>query len=132
MKNIFYWLEGEGKPYQSGKVSQEEIKLAYESYWNDSSSGSSSSRESNPLVRKWKAVPITKVEEKQTIDRKGKVSINSKPMNDFIAISKSMEDNLIDFLKSKVRNSVLGSSFHNAFQSNHQGPKNLWGTKIFN
>lgn len=52
MKNVNHWIDGKGKPYQSRKFSQEEIRYAYESYLNESQTGSSSSMESNPLVRK--------------------------------------------------------------------------------
>nr|KAJ0201374.1 hypothetical protein LSAT_V11C600317840 [Lactuca sativa] len=131
VKNINYWFEGKGKPYKSGKICQKEVTEACESYLNESAASSSFSKESNPSIQKRKVVPKSKVEEKQTVDGKGKVSIDSKQLNDFILIPKSMEVDLIDSLKSKVRNWVLGSSFHNVFQSNHQGPKKPWGLNFF-
>lgn len=51
VKNISHWLEGKGKSFQPGKFSQEQIKHAYEKYLNESSNGSSSSKESNPSFR---------------------------------------------------------------------------------
>ena len=84
VKNLYHWLEGKGKQYQSWKFSQEEIMIAYEIYLNDLTSGSSSSKESNPIIQKWKAVPKEKVDFSQTAKVQGNVSVDSKPLNDFI------------------------------------------------
>lgn len=59
VQTINHWLERNGKQYQSGKFSQHQIKNAYELYLNESSSGSSFSKESNTPVQKWQ--PISKV-----------------------------------------------------------------------
>ena len=85
--------------------------------------GSSSSLESSPSVRKWEEVPKEKVEAWRTAQIKIKVSVEPKLMNDFISLPKSIEVDLSDILKSKVRSWVLGSYFHNAFHYNNEGPK---------
>lgn len=59
MTNIDHWLEGKGKIYQSAKYSQQQIKDAYEKYLNESSCGSSTSKETNLVVQKSR--PVSKV-----------------------------------------------------------------------
>ena len=60
--------------------------------------------ESTLSVKRWKEVPNKKVEAQRTKDGKGKVGVETKPLNDYISMPKSIEVDLIDSLKSKVRN----------------------------
>ncbi|CAI9293888.1 unnamed protein product [Lactuca saligna] len=69
-KNIDHWLEGKGKMYQSNTYSKEQIHDAYEKYVNTSSSGRSSSKDSNISVKAWR--PVTKAKPVQSQTQKAK------------------------------------------------------------
>ena len=122
-----HWLEVKGKKYQLRKFSQNQIRKSYEQYLNDSSSGSSSSRESNIPIQKWQ--PISKVQ--NTEKHEVKVSESPKLSKNYVSISLTDDVDIIDTFKSKVRNWALGSKFHSLFQANDQGPKQPWIPKLF-
>ena len=64
-------------------------------------------------------------------DERLKMNVEHFPWNDDISMPKANEINLIDSFKSKFHNWVIGSSLHNVFQANIQGPKMSWGPKFF-
>ena len=130
-KNIDHWLEGKGKIYQSNKYSKEQIHEAYEKYVNTSSNGSSSSKDSNILVKSWRPVTNAKTVQSKSQDAKGNVSEHSKLSNTYVSVPLDDEVNLIDSLKTKVCDWVKSSSFNSKLKSNFQGSKKAWVPKIF-
>lgn len=94
-------------------------------------SGSTSSRKSTPTVRKWKEIQKKKIDVSKKQVEKEKIKVEPSPLHDYIAMPKVDEVDSTDNLKSKVCNWVLGSSLHNMFQTNVQGPKWSWEPIFF-
>ena len=97
-------MEGKGKRFQFGKFSQERIKDAYEKYLNESSNVSSSSKESNPSVQKWREILTENVSKKEPKKSEVHVDVDCKSSNDYISIPLNNDVDLIDSVKTKVRN----------------------------
>ena len=93
------WLEGQGKQYQNGKFSKQQIKTAFDKFVNESSTGSSSSHDSQVPVQKWK--PVVKVV--KVVKDEVKVNGNPKLSNNYISISRSDDVDLIDSVTDKVK-----------------------------
>ncbi|XP_023728194.1 uncharacterized protein LOC111875895 [Lactuca sativa] len=91
-----------GKRFHSGKFSQEQIKDVYEKYLNESSNESSSQKESNPSVKKWRTISKENVSKKETKKNEEKVNVNFKSSNDYISIPLNNDVDLIDNVKTKV------------------------------
>ncbi|XP_052624916.1 uncharacterized protein LOC128132402 [Lactuca sativa] len=71
VKNINHWLEGKEKSFQSTQFSQQQIKEAYEKYFNESSNGSSS-KDSQHTGKQWRPISKAKVNEKCFEKKKAK------------------------------------------------------------
>ena len=102
INSLDHQLDNKGKIYQSRKYSQQQIKDAYEKYLDESSSGSSSQKESNPSIQTWR--PILKVNnfENQTTKKKENVSDNPKSSKVYVSMPLTHDVDLIDSFKSKV------------------------------
>ena len=77
------WLEGKGKQYQNGKFSEQQIKTAFDKFVNKSTTGSSSSHDSQVPVKKWKLV----MKVANVVKDEMKVNGNPKLLNNYISIS---------------------------------------------
>ena len=119
------WLEGQGKQYQNGKFSKQQIKTAFDKFVNESSTGSSSSHDSQVPVRKWK--PVMKVV--KVVKDEMKVNGNPKLSNNYISISRSDDVDLIDSVTDKVKTWFLNSK--NLFNTTNEGPNKSWVPKFF-
>ena len=119
------WLEGQGKQYQNGKSSKQQIKIAFDKFVNESSIGSSSSHDSQVPVQKWK--PVMKVA--NVVKDEKKVNGNPKLSNNYILISRSDDVNLIDSVTDKVKTWFLNSK--NLFKTTNDGPNKFWVPNFF-
>ena len=92
---------------------------------NESSTGSSSSHDSQVLVQKWK--PVVKVA--KVVKDEVKVNGNPKLSNNYISISRSDDVDLIDSVTDKVKMWFLNSK--NLFNATNEGPNKYWVPKFF-
>ena len=98
---------------------------------NTSSNGSSSSKDSNILVKAWKPVTKAKTVQSQTQNTKGDVNIHTKPTKPYVSIPTNEDVDIINSLKTKVCDLVTIYSFESLLKSNFQGPKKPWVPKFF-
>ena len=125
VNSINNWLEGQGKQFQTGKFSQQQIKTAFKKNLNEYFAGSSSSHGLNVPVQTWKPV----VEVKHVAKAEVKIKENPKLSNNFISISRSDDVDLIHSIKEKVKTWVLNSK--NLFNATNEGPQKTWVPKFF-
>ena len=104
VKSINHWVEGQGKKFQVGKFSEQQIRNAYEEYLNESLTGSSSSQDSNISVQRWQ--PINKA----TRIEKPEVESNESPKLSKNYVSISFTDD-VDLIDSINKSSNLGFEF---------------------
>ena len=119
------WLEGQGKQYQNGKFSEQQIKTAFDKFVNKSTTGSSSSHDSQVPVQKWK--PVMKVA--NVVKDEMKVNGNPKLLNNYISISRSDDVDIMDSVTDKVKTWFLNSK--NLFKTTNEGPNKFWVPKFF-
>ena len=117
--------------YQSSKFSKEQIHEAYDKYANPSTNGSSSSKESNILVKVWQPVTKAKRKESQTQDAKGEVSENLKIIKTHISDPSNENVRFIDSFKNKVYDWVNGCNLQLNHKPNMNGPNKAWVPKFF-
>lgn len=117
-KNFNNWLEGNGREFQSTNYSQAQVQEVYENYLNESLNGSTSSQESVSKMSHQKEVKAVKVDVSQGKVEKQKLKVETSPFHEYISMRKDDVVDLIDNIKTKVRNWFFSSSLHNTFQDN--------------